>query len=343
MDDSYTTNVPLNALNFPLQVLPNDRTGSTGSVRLFSVTQPTNGSVTISNNGTPNDLTDDRVLYTPNSGFTGTDTFRYTIQDSRSIQSTAQVTVRVGSTTITDANDDVALRLQIYKADGTPLADGETIAVGQKFQLRGFVQDIRSPANHGVFAAFEDVIYNANLASVDADTSNALGFAVTFGPDYSRVPPVRSGDARTPGLLNELGAVQAGDVPLGPEEKLLFTVTLTAKAVGNLSFIGDPADISPLHDTLLFQPPTPVNFDRIRFGNDSVQIVASAGSGESNTNGLNPFDVNADGVVSPVDVLSVINVLNNPKTGAAGEGEDPASNLFLDVNADGSVSAMDAC
>ena len=344
VDDSFTTNIPVGATNFPLIVLPNDRTGSTGSVRLFDATQPLNGSVTISNNGTPNDLTDDRILYTPNAGFTGTDSFTYTIQDSRLIQSTAKVTVRVGSSTVTDANDTVSLRLQLYKTDGTPLADGETLTVGSKFQLRGFVKDLRSPFTGGVFAAFEDVIYSSNIASVDPNSANALGFAVTFGPDYSRVPPVNSGDVRTPGLINELGAIQTGDAPLGPEEKLLFTITLTANAVGVANFVGDPADISPLHDTLLFQPPTPVTIDQIRYGFDSVTIVAAAGgSGEGNTNLNNAFDVNADGTVTPIDVLNVINALN---AGGArtltGSGEGEGSRIFVDVNADGTVSPMDA-
>lgn len=342
VDDSFTTNVPQNAISYPLLVLPNDRTGSTGSIRLFDVAQPANGAVTISNNGTPNDFTDDRVLYTPNSGFTGTDSFTYTIQDTRAVQSTAKVTVRVGSSTVTDANDKVSLRLQLYKTDGTPLADGETLPVGSKFQLRGFVKDLRSPFSGGVFAAFEDVIYSSKVASVDADTANPLGFAITFGPDYSRSPAVNSGDSRTPGLLNEVGAIQTGDTPLGPEEKLLFTVTLTANAVGTASFVGDPADISPLHDTLLFQPPTAVPFDEIRYGFDSVNIVAASGSGEGNTNPNNALDVNGDGAVSAIDALNVINALNTGGTRslAGGEGEGPK--LFVDVNADGVLSAMDA-
>ncbi len=108
------------------------------------------------------------------------------------------------------------------------------------------------------------MIYSSNIASVDADTANPLGFAITFGTDYNRVPtPVNSGDARTPGLINEVGAIQRGDAPLGPEEKLLFTIIMTANAVGTANFIADPADISPLHDTLLFQPPTAVPIDEI--------------------------------------------------------------------------------
>ncbi|MGN6545779.1 MAG: Ig-like domain-containing protein, partial [Aureliella sp.] len=167
VDDSFSTNIPAGAINYPLNVLPNDRPGSTNVIHLQDVTQPANGSVTISNNGTPNTPGDDRILYTPNVGFVGTDSFKYTIQDARGVQSTATVTVRVGSTQETNANDDVNLRLQIYKADGTPLADGENLVVGQQFQLRGFVQDLRNPFgnNRGVFAAFEDVLYNASTVS----------------------------------------------------------------------------------------------------------------------------------------------------------------------------------
>ncbi|MCC6511851.1 MAG: cadherin-like domain-containing protein [Pirellulaceae bacterium] len=342
IDDSFTTNVPVGARNFPLQVLPNDRPGSTGVIRLFDVTQPTNGSVDINNNGTPNDPTDDRILYTPTASFTGTDTFTYTIQDSRAVQSTARVTVRVGSTTITDANDDVNLRLQLFKTDGTPLADGETLPVNSKFQLRGFVKDLRGPFDSGVFAAFQDIIYNSAIASVDPDTNNPLGFSIEFGPDYRRV---QTGDVRVPGLINEVGSIQTGGTPLGDAERLLFTITLTANRVGTVSFIGDPADVLPLHDTLLFQPPTPVTADRIRYGFDSVTIVAGSGAGgEGFTNPNNAFDVNADGNVSAIDVLSVINLLNNGGSGTlngGGEGED-ANRLYVDVNGDGVLSPMDA-
>lgn len=349
VDDSFTTNIPAGSLNFPLSVLPNDRPGSTNVIRLTSTTQPSNGSVVINNNATPNDPTDDRILYTPNTSFVGTDSFRYTIQDARNIQSTATVTVRVGSTAATDANDDVSLRLQLYKTDGTPLADGETLPVGSKFQLRGFVRDLRSAFSGGVFAAFEDVLYTATTVSPDVDSSNPLGFNIVFGPNYRRVPPVNSGDIRTSGLINEVGAIQSDNngQPLGPQEELLFTITFTANGIGAANFIGDPADILPLHDTLLFQPPTAVVPDRIRYGFDSFNVVATGSGGgaggEGATNPNNAFDVNADGSVSAIDVLNVINALNTTGSQSlgGGEGEGP-SKLYLDVNADGMLSAMDA-
>ena len=45
----------------------------------LTVTDPANGTVTIDDGGTPNDPSDDIIIYTPNDGFSGTDTFTYTI------------------------------------------------------------------------------------------------------------------------------------------------------------------------------------------------------------------------------------------------------------------------
>ena len=347
VDDSFIVNVPAGASRFQLNVLPNDRPGSTNVISLVSATQPTNGSVIVDNNGTPSVPGDDRILYTPNAGFQGTDSFRYTIEDARGIQSSATVTVRVGTTATTDGNDQVSLRLEVARADGTPLANGETLSVGQQFQLKGYVQDLRQSFSAGVFAAFEDILYSSGLVSPIADSTEPLGFEITFGPDYQRGAEgdLQSGDINTPGLINEVGAIQRGDAPLGGSELLFFTILFTANSPGTASFIGDPADILPFHDTLLFDPPAPVPVDRIRFGGDTVTIVAATGAGgEGNTNTVNALDVNADGSVSPIDVLSVINALNSGgsvKLSAGGEGE-AAQKLFLDVNSDGSLSPMDA-
>ncbi|MBG7610693.1 choice-of-anchor A family protein, partial [Polaribacter sp. BAL334] len=57
-------------------------------------------------NGTPNDPTDDTLVYTPAANFNGTDTFDYTITDSNGDQSTATVTVTVDPTV--DVEDDIA-------------------------------------------------------------------------------------------------------------------------------------------------------------------------------------------------------------------------------------------
>ena len=125
-------------------------------------------------------------------------------------------------------------------------------------------------------------------------------------------------------------------------------MTLTANSTGTANFISDPADILPLHDTLTYEPPAPVSFDQIRYGFDSVNIVGGTGGGSGEfTNWFNPLDVNADGFVSPIDVLGVVNALNSGGSGylggsrGGGEGEG-AGHLYIDTSGDGVLSPIDA-
>ena len=70
----------------------------------LTTTNPTNGTVTIDNNGTPNDPIDDIVTYTPNPDYNGPDTFNYTVCNTFGDCSTATVTIDV--LPIVDAIDD---------------------------------------------------------------------------------------------------------------------------------------------------------------------------------------------------------------------------------------------
>lgn len=84
-------------------VLRND-TSSSEPVRLVGIgQQASNGTVSINNNGTPNNLTDDFVVYTPNAGFLGIDTFTYIIEggldpNGNPLRDTATVTIEVAGT-----------------------------------------------------------------------------------------------------------------------------------------------------------------------------------------------------------------------------------------------------
>lgn len=84
-DDSAMTaqDVPLS-----ISVLANDSDPNNHSLTIQSVSTPSHGSVTI--DGT-------EVIYTPQSGYYGTDTFTYTISDGRGGTDTATVTVTVNT------------------------------------------------------------------------------------------------------------------------------------------------------------------------------------------------------------------------------------------------------
>ncbi|WP_281540821.1 Ig-like domain-containing protein [Maribacter aestuarii] len=74
----------------------------------LTVTDASNGIVTINDGRTPDDITDDTITYTPNDGFNGTDTFEYTVCDAMDNCDTATVTITVGTPPMPDVVDDVA-------------------------------------------------------------------------------------------------------------------------------------------------------------------------------------------------------------------------------------------
>ena len=99
-----------------IDVLNNDSDPNPGNLRITSITQPARGEVIIDNNATPNDPSDDVLVYTPNEVVTDnglsqtangdifqiagedssfTDTFSYTVTDAQGISSTANVNVTV--------------------------------------------------------------------------------------------------------------------------------------------------------------------------------------------------------------------------------------------------------
>ncbi|MBX3422361.1 MAG: tandem-95 repeat protein [Pirellulaceae bacterium] len=336
VDDSLTTVIPVNAIQFPIDVLANDRPGLTGSITIVEVTQGTRGSVAFaSRSGTPGQI----VQYTPNFGISGFDQFTYTIQDGRGFRSTATVSVRVGPQPA--ANTTADFDIVVTDLSGQPI---DTVALGSRFQVRAYIQDVRGAgSDRGLFTAYMDMLYNASLVSPVLSSTNDpnLGFLVSFAEPYT---DVREGDIRVPGIVNEIGAqVSNLGAPVGSGRFLLYTITMTANALGTATFIADPADIAPFHDTLTYLPPEVVTPDRIRYGFDQVQIVASGSSGAGGEyhNAGRPLDVNNDGRISSIDALLIINHLNGTGVLRSGEGE-ATTRIFPDTNADGRISAFDA-
>ena len=69
--------------------------GDTGrDITVTSYTQPTNGTVVVNPDGS--------YTYTPNSGFSGSDTFTYTITDAFDMSATASVTITVSAAAVTN-------------------------------------------------------------------------------------------------------------------------------------------------------------------------------------------------------------------------------------------------
>jgi len=103
-DDTATTT---EATSVDINVLSNDNDVPTQGT--LTVTTSSNGVVTVNENGTPNDPSDDLVTYLPDAGFEGVDTFDYTVCDNQGNCDTATVSVVVTSNINLDTDGDGVL------------------------------------------------------------------------------------------------------------------------------------------------------------------------------------------------------------------------------------------
>ncbi len=94
-DDVATTSIDKRV---KINVLSNDFDPNGDSFILQSFTQASNGTIKRHNNGTRGNRSDDRLVYIPDKGFAGTDSFTYTIKDSNGGVDTATVTVTINDT-----------------------------------------------------------------------------------------------------------------------------------------------------------------------------------------------------------------------------------------------------
>ncbi|MEO0526582.1 MAG: gliding motility-associated C-terminal domain-containing protein [Bacteroidota bacterium] len=133
-------------------------------------TDPTNGTVIIDTNGTPNDPTDDSITYTPDPNYNGPDTFDYTVCNSMGDCSTATVTVDV--LPIVDAFDDsIAIdedtptNIDILVNDNDLPALG-TLTTTNPASGTVVVNDNGTPND----PSDDDVTYTPNIGFVGTDT-----------------------------------------------------------------------------------------------------------------------------------------------------------------------------
>ena len=275
VDDSFNGNdtdpfrVLENSTDNPLPVLANDLPGPNSPTGIVAFSTPASGFVTIDDRGN-SDAWDDQFLYTPPAGFSGTDTFTYTIEDSQGNQSTARVTIHIQPGAMSD--DVVEYRMVVSDLNGSPI---DAITIGEQFLLRVYVRDLRTadpdpntPGDQrGVFAGFLDVLYDTGRVSISE---------IARGPNFSVFP---QGTVQA-GVIDEVGGTQGVSPVTGPAEQLLLSITATAFGTGLARFIGDPADETTangggLHDTLTIIPASAVPVAQMRFIDDTVSIVSA--------------------------------------------------------------------
>ena len=211
----------------------------------------------------------------------------------------------------------VGFRLEAQDASGNALANNQ-VKVGEQFRIQVYVQDLRAGTEaEGVFAAFLDMVYNngdlfslggTNPADFATDTAfdafwtkgNLFqGGSLAAYPWTWTADPNGIDNDSVPDEFDEAGAFWSANLTGsdGQEYPLVY-VTLTAEAPGTLSLQGNPAELMPASDVLLFAVDEPIPTDLVDYGLE-LQILI--------TQPVNAVDdsasVNEDGSVL-IDVLA---------------------------------------
>ncbi|QHG20453.1 tandem-95 repeat protein (plasmid) [Nostoc sp. ATCC 53789] len=108
VNDTLTTGFNTATTILASTLLANDTDIDNSNLRITSVSNVTNGTAVLNDNGTPGNSADDFTVFTPFNGLSGNANFNYTISDG-SLTSTATVTIAVGTKiTGTNQNDTIS-------------------------------------------------------------------------------------------------------------------------------------------------------------------------------------------------------------------------------------------
>jgi hypothetical protein len=195
VNDSITVNE--NSGANALALLANDTFENPGRA-ITAVSAASHGTTAINDNGTPGDLTDDFVTYTPNAGYTGADSFTYTVT-SGGVTETGTVSATVvsigqvinggnGKDTIVGTAGDDTIDGGNGKDSITGGAGNDTLTGGNGADTfifgPGFGNDIITDFGNGPDQIQFDHTVFANFAAVQAATHQVgADTVITHGSD----------------------------------------------------------------------------------------------------------------------------------------------------------------
>jgi VCBS repeat-containing protein len=153
-----------------IDVLANDQDANGDDIIIDSVASGSNGSTAIVNGS---------IVYTPNNGYSGTDTFTYSIKDGNGGNDTATVTVDVCPNPDLHFSDSFTIGLgEDYTfASDDPLYDAEDFISGEKYLVGVDLEDLNTPHNVSID---QNLIDNSTVTiHKGANGTNSLWFKGT--------------------------------------------------------------------------------------------------------------------------------------------------------------------
>ena len=314
IDDLATTPV-----NIPVEIfiLGNDLGIPTDGT--LTVTEPSNGTVEINDGGTPGDITDDTITYTPNEAFEGTDSMDYTVCDTMGTCDTATITVTVGTPVILDVVDDVvttpldtAVDVDILENDlGIP-TDG-TLTVTEPSNGTVEINDGGTPGD----ITDDTITYTPNEAfegtdSLDYTVCDAMGTCDTAIITITVVTPVALDvvDDEASTAMDTAVEIDILDNDSGIPTDGTLTVTDPTSGTVTINDGGTPDDITD--DTIIYTP------NEAFEGTDSMDYTVCDTMGTCDTATITVtvgtpviLDVVDDVVTTPLDTAVDVDILEN--------------------------------
>ncbi len=169
VDDAFTV---ATGQSYGLDVLANDTDPDGDSLQLATVSTPVNGRIR---------MVDNHAEYTPNAGFTGIDTFMYTVNDGNGMTATATATVTV----------EAAAPQMLEVMDLVPTSTGVTVTFSQPFDP----EVLNLYDANGAYGL-------ADLTVMSHETGMPLRGTVFLAEDYKSLTFVATGGIPTSGFYH---------------------------------------------------------------------------------------------------------------------------------------------
>ncbi|MEM9271508.1 MAG: Ig-like domain-containing protein [Cyanobacteria bacterium P01_F01_bin.143] len=297
-----------------IRVLNNDSDPDGDLIFLESFDQAANGTVLRNTNGTPDDSSDDRLMYVPDVGFTGTDSFEYVINDGNGGTDRATVTVTVeqannapiaiADNATTTQGKQVGVR--VLNNDSDP--DGDALRI-QSFTQGDYGQVVKNNNGTPDNPSDDRLVYKPNADFTGTDSFEYVINDGNGGTDRATVTvtvedngpannsPIAIADNATTTKGKQVG-VQVLDNDSDPDGDALRIQSFTQGDYGQVVKNNNATPNDPTDDRLVYKP----NADFT--GTDSFEYVINDGNGGTDRATVT-VTVN-DGVVNPPGGLNMI-------------------------------------